>query len=160
MNLNRLLIIQSHDGFCAINMWMFLLLETSPMQKYDRQGIKNDVIAIVLPLFDFLTVVKRGDIEKGVEYIRMRVVDEKSFKRGDKKLFQEFLDGYFRKTWLREKLIEMFNYNDGDDWRREMCEFVCVTYVCVSVNVFCMRLILIWYRILQTSKNKKCDGAL
>ena len=43
-----------------------------------EKGLKNDVIAVVLPLFDFLTVVKRDDIEKGVEYIRMRVLGEKA----------------------------------------------------------------------------------
>ena len=43
-------------------------------------------------------------------------------KRADKKLFEEFLDQYFIKTWMKKKLIDMFNYidGDGDDWRRDM----------------------------------------
>jgi hypothetical protein len=58
--------------------------------------------AIILPLFDFLTVVDKEDIEKGVEYIRMKVMEDKPIKRVDKKIFQENLDGYFKKTWLKK----------------------------------------------------------
>ena len=38
------------------------------------------------------------------------------------KLFDEFLDQFFIKTWLKKKLIDMFNYNDGEGgkWRRDM----------------------------------------
>ena len=84
------------------------------------RGFKNDVILIILPLFDFLTVIDREDMEKGVEYIRSRVHNTKDIKRCDKKLFDGYLDNYFKKTWLRKKLIDMFNYNDGEDWKREM----------------------------------------
>ena len=84
------------------------------------RGFKNDVILVILPLFDFLTVIDREDMEKGVEYIRSSVHDKKDIKRCDKKLFDGYLDYYFKKTWLRKKLIDMFNYNDGEDWKREM----------------------------------------
>ena len=71
-------------------------------------------------MFDFLTVINRNDIEKGVEYIRENVKAKKDLKKSDKKLFDDFLDQYFIKTWLKKKLIDMFNYNDGDNWRRDM----------------------------------------
>ncbi len=63
-----------------------------------------------------------NDIEKGVEYIRESVRDCKELKRAEKKLFDEFLDRYFIKTWMKKKLIDMFNYNDGDgdNWKRDM----------------------------------------
>ena len=59
-------------------------------------------------------------MEKGVEYIRSRVHSEKDVKSCDKKLFDDYLDNYFKKTWLRKKLIDMFNYNDGEDWKQDM----------------------------------------
>ena len=34
-----------------------------------EKGFDRDVIRTVLPLFDFLTVIKKEDIRKGVEYI-------------------------------------------------------------------------------------------
>jgi hypothetical protein len=58
--------------------------------------------AIILPLFDFLTVVDKEDIEKGVEYIRIKVMEDKSIKRGDKMIFEEYLDAYFKNTWLKK----------------------------------------------------------
>ena len=61
-------------------------------------------------------------IEKGVEYIRESVRESKELKRAEKKVFDEFLDQYFIKTWMKKKLIDMFNYNDGDgdNWKRDM----------------------------------------
>ena len=49
-----------------------------------------------LPLFDFLTVVEWDDMKKGVEYIRA-VLEDKSIKRCEKRLFEEYLDHYFKK---------------------------------------------------------------
>ncbi len=79
-----------------------------------------DVIALILPLFDFLTIIKKEDMEKVVEYIRSKVLEDKRVKRCDKKLFEEYLDDYFKKTWLSNVMVDMFNYNDGENWRREM----------------------------------------
>ena len=58
-------------------------------------------------------MINREDMEKGVKYIRSRVHSEKDVKRCDKKLFDDYLDNYFKKTWLRKKMIDMFNYNDS-----------------------------------------------
>jgi hypothetical protein len=87
-----------------------------------EKGFKRETVAILLPMFDFLTVINRNDIEKGVEYIRENVKAKKDLKKSDKKLFDDFLDQYFIKTWLKKKLIDMFNYNDGEGgkWRRDM----------------------------------------
>ncbi len=87
-----------------------------------ERGFSKETIAYLLPKFDFLTVVDKDDIEKGVEYIRESVRESKELKRAEKKLFDEFLDQYFIKTWMKKKLIDMFNYNDGDgdNWKRDM----------------------------------------
>jgi hypothetical protein len=79
------------------------------------RGSKNEVIAVILPLFDFLIVVDQDDMEKGVEYIRAKVLEEKSIKRCDKRIFEDYLDCYFKKIWLRKKLVEMFNYYNGNN---------------------------------------------
>jgi len=60
------------------------------------KGLKNEVIAVTLPLFDVLTVVEKNGIEKGVEHIRAKVRNDKHIKRSDKKLFEEYLDGYLK----------------------------------------------------------------
>ncbi len=87
-----------------------------------ERGFKKETVAVILPEFDFLTVICKDDIARGVEYIREKVCAGKELKRAEKKLFNEFLDQYFIKTWMKKKLIDMFNYNDGegDSWRREM----------------------------------------
>ena len=43
-------------------------------------------------------------------------------QKSREKMFSVFLDQYFIKTWMKKKLIIMFNYNDGegDSWQREM----------------------------------------
>ncbi len=64
------------------------------------KGFTTDVIALILPLFDFLTLIKKEDMEKAMEYIRPNVLEDKRIKRCDKKLFEEYLDDYFKKTWL------------------------------------------------------------
>jgi hypothetical protein len=58
---------------------------------------KNEAIAVIFPLFNFLMVVDRDDMEKSVEYIRAKVLEDKSIKICDKKLFEEYLDRYFKK---------------------------------------------------------------
>ena len=84
------------------------------------KGFKSEVIAVTLQLFDVLTVIDREDIKKGVEYTKDKALKINSIKRSNKKLFEEYQDNYFIKTWSEEKLIDMFNYNDGDNWRRVM----------------------------------------
>jgi hypothetical protein len=42
-------------------------------------------------------VVEGDDMEKGVEYIRTKVLEDKSIKRCEKRLFEEYLDCYFKK---------------------------------------------------------------
>ncbi len=85
-------------------------------------GLDKDFIRTVLPLFDFLTVIKKEDIQKGVEYIRDMVQKTKGLKRSEKKQFNDFLNTYFIPTWLKQKLIDMFNYNSDEkgNWRRDM----------------------------------------
>ena len=65
-------------------------------------GFKKETVVILLPMFDFLTVVDRNDIERGVEYIREKVNGGKDSKKRAKKLFDEFLDQYFIKSWLKK----------------------------------------------------------
>ena len=60
------------------------------------------------------------DMEKGVAYIRAMVLENKSKRICVNRFFEEYLDCYFKKTWLRKKLVEMFNYNDGDNWKRDV----------------------------------------
>ena len=87
-----------------------------------ERGFDKDMVKVILPMFDFLTVIDKKNIQKGVEYLRQKVLKTKGIKRCDKRLFEEFLDTYFIKTWLKKRLIDMFNYNTGesDSWRREM----------------------------------------
>jgi hypothetical protein len=56
------------------------------------KGFKKETVAILLPMFDFLTVINRNDIERGVEYIREKVNGGKDLKKSEKKLFNKFLD--------------------------------------------------------------------
>ncbi len=84
------------------------------------EGFTTDVIALILPLFDFLTIIKKDNMEKVVEYTRSKVLEDERVKRCHKKLFEEYLDDYFKKTWLSNVMVDMFNYNDGGNWRREM----------------------------------------
>ncbi len=87
-----------------------------------ERGFRKETVAYLLPKFDFLTVIDKDDIARGVEYVRESVRASKGLKRAEKKLFDEFLDQYFIKTWMKKKLIYMFNYNDGDgdNWKRDM----------------------------------------
>ena len=74
-------------------------------------------------------MINKTDIGRGVEYI-CETVRKKDSNRCEKKLFDEFLDKYFMKTWLKRKMIDMFNYNtgEGDHWKRDMSVFI-VLYV-------------------------------
>ena len=85
-------------------------------------GFKKESVKLLLPMFDFLTVVDKTQIENGVEYIRDAVHKKKELKKCERKLFDDFLDKYFMKTWLKRKMIDMFNYNTGKEelWKRDM----------------------------------------
>ena len=84
------------------------------------KGFTTDVIALILPLFDFLTIIKKDNMEKVVEYTRSKVLEDERVKRCHKKLFEEYLDDYLKKTWLSNVMVDMFNYNNGENWRKEM----------------------------------------
>ncbi len=84
------------------------------------KGFMTDVIVLILRLFDFLTIIKKDDMEKVVEYIRLKVLDDKRVKRCHKKLFEEYFDDYFKKTWLSNVMVDMLNYNNDENWRKEM----------------------------------------
>jgi hypothetical protein len=72
-----------------------------------------------LKLFDFLTIIDRDNIEKGVAYIRMKVKKIKGYKefKGD---VEKFFDDYFVSQWCRKRMIPMWNYNGREGWDVEM----------------------------------------
>ena len=67
-------------------------------------------------------MIDRTDIGRGVEYICEKVYKKEDLKRCKEKLFDEFLDKYFIKTWLTRKLIDILNYKtgEGEHWKRDM----------------------------------------
>lgn len=79
-------------------------------------------IGEVLHLFDFLTVIERSRIKDGVEFIREQVASKKGIKKAVKTTFDEYLDDYFKPTWVRSRMIPLYNYNkeEDEDWKREM----------------------------------------
>ena len=44
------------------------------------KGFKSEVIAVILLLFDILTMIEREDIKNGVEYIRGRYLRKRALK--------------------------------------------------------------------------------
>lgn len=79
-----------------------------------------EVISEILPMMDFLTIVPKTDIRNGIEYIRDQVLKEKRYKKQIRMDFEKFLDEYFIPFWTQRKLVEMYNYNDDEDWKRDM----------------------------------------
>ena len=57
-----------------------------------EKGFHKNVVKMIMPLFDFLTVIDKKDIRKGVEFLRHKVYKIKGLKGNDKKQFDEFLD--------------------------------------------------------------------
>jgi hypothetical protein len=55
-----------------------------------ERGFSKETVSFLLPKFDFLTVVDKDDIEKGVEYIRESVRDCKELKRAEKNCSMSF----------------------------------------------------------------------
>ena len=68
-------------------------------------------------MMDFLTVVPKTEIRNGIEYIREQVLKEKRYKKQVCIDFEKFLDEYFIPFWTQTKLVEMYNYNDNEDWK-------------------------------------------
>jgi hypothetical protein len=56
-----------------------------------EKGFKNEAIAVILPMFDFLTIVDRNEMEKGVEYIRLRCLITR--------ILRNVTRGYSRAIW-------------------------------------------------------------
>lgn len=79
-----------------------------------------EIIADLLPYIDFLKVVEKAEISKEVKYIREMVLKLKVSRKGDMALCEKLCDEYFIPTWLREKIINMYNCNEGDKWNKEM----------------------------------------
>ena len=80
----------------------------------------SEVIKETLPMFDFLTVVKKGHIRKGVECIQENANKVIKLKKDDRILFGTYLDEYFIPFWLQQRMKDMYNYNDSEDWKKDM----------------------------------------
>ena len=104
---------------CEYHLGCFFHWKQAIRHNMIERGFDKDMVKVILPMFDFLTVIDKKNIQKGVEYLRQKVLKTKGIKRCDKRLFEEFLDTYFIKTWLKKRLIDMLNYNTGesDSWR-------------------------------------------
>jgi sulfatase maturation enzyme AslB (radical SAM superfamily) len=77
-----------------------------------------DFVYQFLGLFKFLTVIDQSDVELGLEYVESTaksLTDYKEYK-ADVERFME----YFRKQWMREKVIPLWNYTGHDEWQEEM----------------------------------------
>ena len=107
---------------CEYHLGCFFHWKQAIRHNMIERGFHKDMVKVILPLFDFLTVIDKKDIQKGVEYLRQNVLQTKGIKRCDKWLLEEDLNIYFIRTWMKQRLIDMFNYNTGesDSWRREM----------------------------------------
>ncbi len=80
----------------------------------------SEVIKETLPMFDFSTMVEKGDIRKVVEYIRESANKGVKLKKDDRILFDRYLDEYFIPFWLQQRMKDMYNYNDSEDWKKDM----------------------------------------
>ncbi len=80
----------------------------------------NDIIKEILPMFDVLTVIDKGDIRKGVEFIRENVNKGVKLKKDDRIMFERYLDDYFIPFWLQQRMKDMYNYNDTEDRKTDM----------------------------------------
>ena len=80
----------------------------------------NDIIKEILPMYDFLTVIDKGDIREGVEFIRDNVTKGVKLKKDDRIMFERYLDDYFIPFWLQQRMKNMYNYNDNEDWKTDM----------------------------------------
>ena len=65
-------------------------------------GFKKESVKLLLPMFDFLTVVEKGDIRKGVEFIRDYVTKGVKLKKDGRIMFERYLDYYFISGFSKE----------------------------------------------------------
>ena len=105
---------------CEYHLGCFFHWKQAIRHNMIEKGFHKDVVKIVLPLSDFLTVIKKKDIRKGVGCLRQMVHKTEGIKQSEKKHFDEFLDKYFIQMGLKKRLIDMFYYNSDDnkDWKR------------------------------------------
>ena len=80
----------------------------------------SEVIKETLSMFDFITVVEKGHIRKGIEYIRENAIKGVKLKKDDRIMFDRYLDEYFIPFWLQQRMKDMYNYNDNEDWKKDM----------------------------------------
>ena len=81
---------------------------------------ESNIIKETLPMFDFLTVVEKRNIRKGVEYIRECAKKCGLLKKADRILFDRYLDEYFIPFWLQQRMQDMYDYNDRADWKKDI----------------------------------------
>ena len=87
---------------CEYHLGCFFHWKQAIRHNLVEKGFQMDAVKVILPLFDFLTVIKKQDIRKGVEYISARVHNTKKLKRSEKKTMEEILDNYSIPTWLEK----------------------------------------------------------
>jgi hypothetical protein len=59
------------------------------------------------------------DMRKEIEFIRKKVLHNNHNMRSVEKLFEEYLDNDLSRC-SRIKIVDMLNYNDGDNWRKDL----------------------------------------
>lgn len=87
--------------------------------KMVKLGMTSEFIKGFLKLFDFLTVLDRPNIEKGVAYVMSKAKKIKGYKE-NKEQVEKFFDKYFFKQWIRKRMIPFWNYNSREGWDLEM----------------------------------------
>ena len=105
---------------CYYHLGCFFHWKQAIRKKMVEMKFDFEIISEIWPMMDFLTVVPKADIRNGIEYIRDRVLKEKRYKKQVRIDSEKFLDEYFIPFWMQRKLVEMYNYNDDEDWKREM----------------------------------------
>ena len=63
--------------------------------------------------FNFLTVIEKGDIRKGDEFMRENVNKGVKLKKDDRIMFERYLDDYFIPFWLQQRMKNMYTYTDN-----------------------------------------------
>ena len=96
---------------CKHHIGCFFYWKQALHGKMVHMKFNSEVIKETLPMFVFLTVVEKGDIRKGVEYIRLK---------DDMILFDRYLEEYFIPFWLQQRMKDMYNYNYNEDWKKDM----------------------------------------
>ena len=55
-----------------------------------------------------------------MEYIRDCASKCGVLKKSDRILFDQYIDEYFIPFWLQQRMKDMYNYNDSEDWKKDM----------------------------------------